>query len=119
MEGKIYSLSLKSLSRRVSLSTTDCLFDSNKACMNEKSRHLTNVSAIRGDKQGRAGGEERKGEERRGEEKGWAGKEERVFFFSCGRPFSAAELCQAVSGQKRNNHHSFSLRVSVSASQYF
>lgn len=99
----------KSLSRRVSLSTMDCLFDFNKACMNEKSNHLTNVSATRADKEGRVEGER---EVKRGRGVG--------FSLSRGRPFSSAEQCQAVRGvQNRNNHHSLSLSLFVSAPQRF
>ena len=80
--GEIYSLSLKSLSCRVSLSTMDCLFDFNKARMNEKSHHLTDVSAAQGDKQGRVGWrKEGRGEgEQRGErvDREWG---EGFFFF--------------------------------------
>lgn len=52
------------------LSTMDLLFDSNKACMNEKSHHLTDVSATQGDKQGRAGGGRRGGRLAGGKEEG-------------------------------------------------
>ena len=80
----------------------DCLFDFNKACMNEKSHHLTNVSAMQGDKQGRAEGT--RGEKGRGRGgPGREGKEERAAFLSCVRPFSSTRLCQAVSGQKEKS----------------
>ncbi len=109
--GGVYSLCLKSVSCHVSLSTMDCLFDFNKACMSEKSHHLTNVSAMQGDKQG--GAEGRRERERRNE-----GRKGRRGFLSCGRPFSSTELCQAVSGQKRNNHHSLSLRLCLCSSVF-
>lgn len=98
-----YSLSVKSLSCRVSLSTMDCLFDFNKACMNEKSHHLTDVSAMQGDKQGRAGGQRVRGEMREGGE---------VVFFSCGRPFRSTELCQAVSWQTKKATITFCFSMS-------
>lgn len=80
--GKIYSLSLKSLSCRVSLSTMDCLFDFNKACMNEKSHHLTNVSAMQGDKQGGAEGrrERQRRDEGRKRRRGGPGRGREGFF---------------------------------------
>lgn len=57
-------------------------------------------------------------DERWGEEKKWtgrAGKEERVFFV-LGEAFQPTQLHWPVSGQKRNNHHSFtgSLWLSLS-----
>lgn len=80
--------------------------------MNEKSHHLTDVSATPGDKQGRAGG--RKEEGGREEEE----KKEGVFFpffLAQRRFFRSTELCQAVSGQT-NPHPPKKTITSVSVS---
>lgn len=63
---RVYVRRFKTLScLRLPSSTMDFLFDFNNACMNEKSHHSADVSATRGDKQGRAAGESREGRRRK------------------------------------------------------
>ena len=126
--GEIYSLSLKSLSCRVSLSTMDCLFDFNKARMNEKSHHLTDVSATQGDKQGRAEGrkegrgEERRGEERRGERRrGGPGRWRRFFscFLAVGGLSDPHNYAKQSVGKRGFSHHPLLLCLPASAFSAF
>lgn len=69
----------------------DFLFDFNKACMNEESHRLTDVSATQGDKQGRAGGRKEGGGRERGRwERGWEEEKKKsvcVCVFSSATPF--------------------------------
>lgn len=101
----------------------DFLFDFNKACMNEESHRLTDVSATQGDKQGRAGGRKEGGGRERGREVGerlGGGKEEECVcvFLAQRLLFRSTELWQAVSGQtnppqKRKKKNTFSFSTSL------
>lgn len=98
----------------------DFLFDFNKACMNEESHRLTDVSATQGDKQGRAGGRKEGGGRDGGRwERGWEEeKKKSVCVFLAQRlPFRSTELWQAVSGQtkppKKRKKNTFSFSTSL------
>lgn len=103
----MYGSSLKSLSCRVSLSTMDCLFNFNKACMNEKPNHLTNVSAAGGDKQG---GEELEGGG--GDGMGW---ERGVCLEFC----EAIHVCATVPRSQRAIENNITLCLRVCGAQLF
>lgn len=91
----------------------DCLFDFNKARMNEKSHHLTDVSATPGDKQGRAGG--RKEEGGRGKEEKKEGVFFFFFFFSSATPF---QVHRTVPGSQQANKPPKNPITSVSVSSF-
>lgn len=89
----------------------DCLFDSDKDCMNEKSHHLTNVSAMQGDKQRRAEGKRERRDE--GRKRRRSGREGGEGFFELWEAFQFYRTVPSRPWLKRSHHHSLSLSFSI------